>query len=55
MAYCELLLADDGMYIKPEFGLKDIGAQLCPPPGPGMIMVVWSFRKGFGSNRVFRS
>ena len=35
-----LLLADDGMYIKPVFGLNDIGAQLCPPPGPGRIVMV---------------
>jgi hypothetical protein len=40
MAYCELLLAFDGMYISRVFGLNDIGAQLCAPPGPGMIMIV---------------
>src|SRR3954466_15958749 len=39
-AYCELLLAEVGMYIRFKVGLKDIGAQLWPPPGPGMIVMV---------------
>jgi hypothetical protein len=42
-AYCELLLAEVGIYIKFIAGLKDIGAQLWPPPGPGMIVMVWFF------------
>lgn len=35
IAYVELLLTEEGMYTRPVAGLNDIGAQLCPPPGPG--------------------